>query len=172
MAIEHNFAFQLVPVLLNMIMLHHNDHHIHLIEELVEVQDLVLDNLLLGEEGVEGLERTGKVALLDVEHLEGGAFTDVIDILLIGESVQSNTAVVGDAMLLHNLVDALQHKHGLVVVGLHTLVNDLGQLGIVAHEEPGVNRDAVATHARAGLEDVDTRVHLQILIISYTSILS
>ena len=43
----------------------------------------------------------------------------------------------GDAVRLHDLVDALQHKHGLVVVGLHALVDDLGQLGIVAHEEPG-----------------------------------
>ena len=100
------------------------------------------------------------MALLDVEHLEGGTLADVIDVLLIGEAVEAHATVVGDAVRLHNLVDALQHEDGLVVVGLHTLVNDLGQLGIVAHEEPGVNRDAVAAHAGAGLEDIYTGVHV------------
>ena len=97
MAIQHHFAFQLVPVLLDVVVLHHDDHHVHLREELVEVEELVLHDGLLGEEGVEGL---------------------------------------------------------------HALVNHLGQLGIVAHQEPGVHRDAVAAHARAGLQDVHARVHV------------
>ena len=160
MAIQNNLALELVPVLLDVVVLDHNDHHIHLGEELVEVEDLVLDNLFLGEEGVEGLERTGEVALLDVEHLEGRAFADVIDVLLVGEAVEADAAVVGDAVLLHNLVDALEDEDGLVVVGLHRLVDDLGQLGIVAHEEPGIDADAVSAYARAGLEDVHAGVHI------------
>ena len=48
-----------------MVVLHHNHNHINLIEELVKVQNLILDNLLLSEEGIEGLQRTGEVALLD-----------------------------------------------------------------------------------------------------------
>ena len=82
-AIQDDLALEFVPVLLDMVVLDHNDHHIHLGEELVEVEDLVLDNLFLGEKGVEGLERTGEVALLDVEHLEGRALADVIHILLV-----------------------------------------------------------------------------------------
>ena len=100
------------------------------------------------------------MALLNIEHLERGALTDVIHILLIGQAVETHTAVIGDSVLLHNLMDALQHKDGLIVVGLHTLVDHLSQLGIVAHEEPRVNRDAVATNARAGLQDVYTGMHV------------
>ena len=159
-AIQNHFALELVPVLFDVVVLDHNDHHIHLGEELVEVEDLVLDDLLFGEEGVEGLQRTGEVTLLDVEHLEGRALADVIDVLLVGEAVEANAAVVGNAMLLHNLVDALEDEDGLVVIGLHRLVNDLGELRIVANEEPGVDADAVATHSGAGLEDIDTGVHI------------
>ena len=160
MTIENDLALQLVPILLDMVVLDHNDHHFHLAEELVEVQYLVLHNLLLGEEGVEGLEGTGEMALLNVEHLESGTLADVVHILLIRQAIEAYTAVVGDAVFLHNLVDALQHKHWLVVVGLHALVNDLGELRIVTHQEPRVNRDAVAAHARAGLQDVYTGVHV------------
>ena len=54
MAVEHHFPFQLVPVLLDVVVLHHDDDHVHLREELVEVEELVLHDGLLGEEGVEG----------------------------------------------------------------------------------------------------------------------
>ena len=77
--------------------------------------------------------------LVEVEHLEGGTLADVVHVLLVGEAVEAHAAVVGDAVRLHDLVDALQHKHGLVVVGLHALVNHLGQLGIVAHHVAGVH---------------------------------
>jgi hypothetical protein len=40
-AIEHNFAFQLVPILLDVIMFYHNDYHVNLFEELIKVQNLV-----------------------------------------------------------------------------------------------------------------------------------
>ena len=160
MAVEYNLPLQLVPVLLDMVVLDHYDHHVHLAQELVEVEDLVLDNRLLGEEGVESLERTGEVALLDVEHLKGRALADVIDILLVGEAVEADAAVVGDAVLLHNLVDAFEDEDGLVVVGFHRLVDDLRELGIVAHEEPRIDADAVAAYAGTGLEDIYTGVHI------------
>ena len=111
MTIENDLALQLVPILLDMVVLDHNDHHFHLAEELVEVQYLVLHNLLLGEEGVEGLEGTGEMALLNVEHLESGTLTDVIHIFLISKAIETNTSVVCDAMLHHNLMDALKHKN-------------------------------------------------------------
>ena len=87
MAVENDLVFQLVPVLLDMVVLDHDDYHLYFIEELVEVQNLVLHNLLLCEEWVESLERTSQVALLDVKHLKSGTLTNVIYILLIGESV-------------------------------------------------------------------------------------
>ena len=66
MAIKNNLALQLIPVLLDVVVLHHDDNHIYLIEELIKVQNLVLHNLLLSEEGIESLQRTCQVALLNV----------------------------------------------------------------------------------------------------------
>ena len=57
-------------------------------------------------------------------------------------------------------MDTLEDEDGLVVVGLHRLIDDLGQLGIVTHEEPGIDADAVAANAGAGLEDIHPRVHI------------
>ena len=160
MAIQDDLPLQLVPVLLDVVVLDHDDDHVHLAQELVEVQDLVLHDLLVGEEGVEGFERTGEVTFLDVEHLERRTLADVIDILLVGKAIEAHAAIVRDAVLLHDLVDPLQHEDRLAVVGFHGLVDDLGQLGIVAHEEPGIDADAVSTHAGAGLEDVHARMHV------------
>ena len=159
-AIKYDLPLQLLPVLLDVVVLHHDHHHIHLVQELVEVQDLVLHDRLLREERVEGLQRPGQVTLLDVQHLQGRALADVIHVLLVGQAVQAHAAVVRDVMRFHDLVDALQHEHRLVVVGLHALVDHLGQLRIVSDQEPGIHADAVATHAGAGLQDVHARVHI------------
>ena len=137
-AVKYYLAFQLVPILLDMVVLHHDNHHVHLIKELIEIQNLVLHNLLLSEEGVEGLQWTGQVALLNVEHLESRALTDVVYVLFIGEAIETDAAVVCDAVSLHDFVDALQHEHRLIVVCLHALVDDLGQLRIITYQEPGI----------------------------------
>ena len=83
MAIKNNLALQLIPVLLDVVVLHHNHHHIYLIEELVKIQNLVLHNLFLSEEGIKGLQRTSEVVLLNVEYLKSEAFTDVFHIHFI-----------------------------------------------------------------------------------------
>ena len=70
MAIEDNFALELIPVLLNLVMLNHDDDHIDVCEELVEIVVLVLHDIILNE-GIIDLERTGEMALLALEHLEG-----------------------------------------------------------------------------------------------------
>lgn len=160
MAIQNHLALEFIPVLFDVVVLNHNDHHIHLVKELIEVENLVLDDCFLGEERVEGLERTGEVALLDVEHLKGRALADIIDVLLVGEAVEADATVVGDTVLIHNLMNALEDEDGLVVISLHRLIDDFGQLGVVTHEEPRIDADAVTAHARAWLEDVHTRVHI------------
>lgn len=160
MTIQNHLSLQLFPILLDMAVLYHNHHHIHFVQELIEVQDLVLHDLLVGKERVKTLQRTGEVALLDIEHLEGRAFADVVHVFLVGNAVQAHAAVVGDAVLFHDLIDALKHEHRLAVVGFHRFVNDLSQLGIVTYEEPGIHTDAVAAHAGAGLQDIHARVHI------------
>ena len=100
MAIQNHLIFQLVPVLLDMVMFHHDDHHVDFVEELVEVKDLVRDNLLVGKERVEALQRTGQMTLLDIEHLQGRALTDIVHVFFIRDSIKTHAAVVGDALLL------------------------------------------------------------------------
>ena len=68
-AVEDNLAFQFVPVLLDMFVLHHDNHHVYIVDELIEVAELVFGNLLIFQEGVVALEGTGEVALLKFEHL-------------------------------------------------------------------------------------------------------
>lgn len=51
-AVENNLAFQLVPILLDVVMLHHNDDHINFAKELVKIKDLVFHNLLVGKEWI------------------------------------------------------------------------------------------------------------------------
>ena len=41
MAVEDDFTIQLIPDMFNMVVLHHDDHHINLAEELIKVKDLV-----------------------------------------------------------------------------------------------------------------------------------
>lgn len=70
-AVEDYLALQLVPILLDVIVLDHDDNHINIGEELVKVVILVNCDLVAYEEGVVALERTCKVTLLEFEHLEG-----------------------------------------------------------------------------------------------------
>ena len=159
-AVEDDLAAELVQVLLDVVVLDHDDDHVDLVEELVEVEDLVRNDSLVGEEGVEALQWAGEVAFLDVKHLEGRAFTDIIYVLLVGNSVETHTTSVGDTVLLHDLIDAFEDEGRLAVVGLHALVDDLGELGIVPYQEPRIHADAVAADARTRLKDIHTRVHV------------
>lgn len=82
-AVEHNLAFEFVPILLDVVVLDHDDHHVNLLEELVEVKNLVFHNLLVGEEWIEALERPGEMFFLNVNHLQGWTFADVIDVFFV-----------------------------------------------------------------------------------------
>lgn len=53
MTVEDNFAFEFVPVLHDLVMLHHNDYQINVSEELVEVVVLVLDNVFFDESAID-----------------------------------------------------------------------------------------------------------------------
>ena len=50
--VKDDFALQFVPILLDVVVLHHDNHHICLVEELVEIRVLVGGNLLVLKEGV------------------------------------------------------------------------------------------------------------------------
>ena len=157
--IKDDFALKFVPVLLNLVMLHHDDDHIDVGEELVEIVVLVLHDIILNERIVD-LERTSKMALLTLKHLECWRLTEVIDVLLVGKTIKADATVVGDVVLLHDLIDAIEDELWLRIVGLHTLVNHLSETWIIAYEEPRIDGNAVATYARTRLKDVHTWVHV------------
>lgn len=144
--VEDDLAFQFVPVLLDMVVLHHNNHHVYIIKELIKVAKLILCNLLIFQERIVTLQWTGKVTFLQFQHLESGRFAIVIHILLVSKTIEADLTVVGNVVLLHDFIDAIKHELGLAIVGLHGLVNHLCQTGIVAHQEPRVNGDAVTAY--------------------------
>lgn len=51
-AVENDFAFQLVPILFDVVVLHHDDYHINIVDELVEVVELVFGYLVVFQERV------------------------------------------------------------------------------------------------------------------------
>ena len=59
-AVEDDLAAEFVQVLLDVVVLDHDDDHVDLVEELVEVEDLVRNDSLVGEEGVEALQRMAR----------------------------------------------------------------------------------------------------------------
>lgn len=93
-----------------------------------------------------------------LEHLQRRGLADVVDVLLVGESVDADLGGVGDAALGHDLVGAAHDVLGHGGVGLQGEADEVGRLGVVADQEPRVDRDAVAADARAGIEDVHARV--------------
>ena len=159
-AVKNDLSLKTLLVIKNMLVPDENDHHVDIIEELVEVGVLVLGYPVVLEERVVTLERSCKVTFLSLKHLEGRGLSEVIYIFLVGEAVETHPAVVGDAVLPHDLVDAVEDECRLAVVGLHGLVYDLCKLRVVAHEEPRVNGDAVAAHAGTRLKNIHTRVHV------------
>ena len=159
-AVENYLSLEVLFVLEDVLMLYENNYHIDVVEKLIEVRILVLGNHVLLEEWIITTERTCEMALLRLKYLQSGGFAIIIDILLVGEAVESYLAVVGDAVLLHNLVDAVENEGRLGVVSFHRLVDNLSELRIVSYKEPRIDRNAVATYARTGLKNINTRVHI------------
>lgn len=78
-------------------------------------------DLVADEERIVAFERTCKVTFLKLEHLKGWRLTIIIDILFISKTIKTNFAVIVDIVLLHDLVDTVEDKLRLTVVGLHRL---------------------------------------------------
>ena len=117
--IKDYLTLQLIPILLDMIVLNHDDNHVNICEELIKVIVLILCNLVAYKEWVVALQWACEMALLKFEHLEGWRFTIVVNVLLVGETIETDLAVILDAVLLHDLVDAVEDELWLTIVGLH-----------------------------------------------------
>ncbi len=109
----------------------------------------------LGGIGFDHLDPFAEPARQPRRHGAGRAFAEIVDIGLEGE------AEAGDRLAgvgLDQLFGAGDHVVDLAVVDPARGADQRGFLGRAVDDEPGVDRDAVAAHARAGLEDVDPRV--------------
>lgn len=136
----------------------HHDHHLQAVQELLHGMDLA-GNLVALDPRVVDLDGAGAEVLgHGLEHLQRRGLADVVDVLLVGEAVDADLRGVGDAALRHDLVGAVHDVLGHGGVGLKGEADEVGRLGVVADQEPRVDRDAVAADARAGVEDVHARV--------------
>lgn len=136
----------------------HHDHHLQAVQELLHGMDLAGDLVALDPRVVD-LDGAGAEVLgHGLEHLRRRGLADVVDVLLVGEAVDADLGGVGDATLRHDLVGAVHDVLGHGGVGLKGEADEVGRLGVVADQEPRVDRDAVAADARAGVEDVHARV--------------
>lgn len=136
----------------------HHDHHLQTVQELLHGMDLA-GNLVALDPRVVDLNGAGAEVLgHGLEHLQRRGLADVVDVLLVGEAVDADLRGVGDAALDHDLVGPVHDVLGHGGVGLKGEADEVGRLGVVADQEPRVDRDAVAADARAGVEDVHARV--------------
>lgn len=69
-AVHYDLAFQLVPVLLDVVVLHHDDDHVDVFQELVEVGELVFGYLVVLQKWVVAFKRACQVALLGFKELK------------------------------------------------------------------------------------------------------
>lgn len=136
----------------------HHDHHLQAVQELLHGMDLAGDLVALDPRVVDLDGAGAKVLGHGLEHLQRRGLADIVYVLLVGEAVDADFGGVGDAALRHDLVGPVHDVLGHGGVGLQGEADEVGRLGVVADQEPRVDRDAVAADARAGVEDVDARV--------------
>lgn len=136
----------------------HHDHHLQAVQELLHGVDLAGDLVALDPRVVDLNGASAEVLGHGLEHLQRRGLADVVDVLLVGEAVDADLRGVGDSALGHDLVGTVHDVLGHGSVGLQREADEVRRLGVVADQEPRVDRDAVAADARAGVEDVHARV--------------
>lgn len=136
----------------------HHDYHLQAVQEFLHGVDLAGDLVALDPRVVDLDGARAEVLGHGLKHLQRRGLADVVDVLLVGEAVDADLRGVGDAALCHDLVCAVHDVLGHGGVGLKGEADEVGRLGVVADQEPRVDRDAVAADARAGVEDVHARV--------------
>lgn len=136
----------------------HHDHHLQAVQELLQRVNLAGDLVALDPRVVH-LDGAGAEVLgHGFEYLQRRGLADVVYVLLVGEAVDADLRGVRDAALGHDLVRAVHDVLGHTRVGLQRETDEVRRLGVVADQEPRVDRDAVAADARAGVQDVDARM--------------
>lgn len=112
-AVKDNFAFEFIPILLDVVMLDHDDNHVNVAEELIKIMELILCYLMVFEERVIAFEGARKVTLLGLKELEGRTLAEVINIFFVGQAIEAYAAIVCDVVLFHDFMDTVENKRGL-----------------------------------------------------------
>lgn len=85
MAIQNHLASQLVHIFTDLGMLDHDDNHVNVGQERIQIVILVLDHIL-GDEGVVHLQTGCQMAFLAFQQLQRRRFAHIIHILLVGKT--------------------------------------------------------------------------------------
>ena len=150
MAIQHDLAYQLVHIFLNLIMLNHDNHEVNSIKELIKIMILISHDVPLDERIVD-FQASSEMALLAFQQLKGWRLTHIIHVLFISQTIKADTVDISHAFFIHDFVDAIKNEIRHAIIGLHGLINDLGKRGIIAYQEPRVNRGAMTANTRTRL---------------------
>ena len=97
------------------------------------------------------------MALQILQHLQGRALADIVDVF-IRQAVQADAAGICDAALTHDVCDAAQDEFRHGVIRQAGAFDQLGQHRVIPHQEPRVDADAMAADAGAGVQDIDPGV--------------
>ena len=103
-AIHYHLTLEFIPVLLDMVVLYHDYHHINILQEVFEIIKLILSNLMILKERIITLQWSCQMSFLCLQELQGRRLTIVVHILLIGQAIETYTTVVCDTVLLHTSV--------------------------------------------------------------------
>lgn len=156
--VDENSVAEDTGVVLDLGVADHHDHHLQAVQEFLHGVDLAGDLVALDPRVVDLDGARAEVLGHGLEHLQRRRLANVVDVLLVGEAVDADLRGVRDAALDHDLVGPVHDVLGHGGVGLKGEADEVGRLGVVANQEPWIDRDAVAADAWAGVEDVDARV--------------
>lgn len=156
--VDENSVTEDTGVVLDLGVADHHDYHLQAVQEFLHGVDLAGDLVALDPRVVDLDGARAEVLGHGFEHLQRRGLADVVDVLLVGEAVDADLGGVGDPALRHDLVGPVHDVLGHGGVGLKGEADEVRRLGVVADQEPRVDRDAVAADARAGIENIHARV--------------
>ena len=106
MAVQNHLASQLVHVLADLAVLYHNNDHINVSKERIQIMILVLDHIL-GDKWILDLQTGCPMAFLTLQQLQRRRLTHIIHVLFIGQAIETDTAHIGKTLFFHDLVDTV-----------------------------------------------------------------
>ena len=92
--VQDDFALQLVPLLLQVLVFHHDYHHVHRLQELLEIHHLAFHHLMVFQERVITFQWSREVSSLRFQQLQGWGVAIIVDVLLVGDTIQAFSLLV------------------------------------------------------------------------------